>query len=195
MLAFIAGYVDAIGFLLTNGLFVSFMSGNSTRLGVGLIGHLDFALQVLSLIASFFVGAVVATLVKLWRPRSGSRDVLILVAVILAASATLLQVDMLAVGLVFTASAMGGVNLVHEANGEVRFGVTYMTGALVKAGQALGSRIAGDGAATPVPYLVLWLGLVAGAVSGASGYAFWGVGALWLAVAAVGGTALMAARR
>lgn len=32
----VAGYVDAIGFLMTGGFFVSFMSGNSTRLGIGL---------------------------------------------------------------------------------------------------------------------------------------------------------------
>ena len=34
-LSAIAGYVDAIGFLKLGGFFVSFMSGNSTRLGVG----------------------------------------------------------------------------------------------------------------------------------------------------------------
>ena len=32
----VAGYVDSIGFLMTGGFFVSFMSGNSTRLGIGL---------------------------------------------------------------------------------------------------------------------------------------------------------------
>ena len=31
-----AGFIDALGFLKLGGLFVSFMSGNSTRLGVGL---------------------------------------------------------------------------------------------------------------------------------------------------------------
>lgn len=31
------GYVDAVGFMMTGGFFVSFMSGNSTRLAVGLI--------------------------------------------------------------------------------------------------------------------------------------------------------------
>nr|WP_295670961.1 DUF1275 family protein [Sphingomonas sp.] len=31
-----AGYVDAVGFLATGGYFVSFMSGNSTRLAVGI---------------------------------------------------------------------------------------------------------------------------------------------------------------
>ncbi|MEJ7926576.1 DUF1275 family protein [Sphingobium sp. AN641] len=34
-LAFLAGYIDVLGFLTTSGFFVSFMSGNSTRLAVG----------------------------------------------------------------------------------------------------------------------------------------------------------------
>ncbi|MET0229353.1 MAG: DUF1275 family protein, partial [Rhodanobacteraceae bacterium] len=31
-----AGYVDAVGYLSLGGFFVSFMSGNSTQLGVGI---------------------------------------------------------------------------------------------------------------------------------------------------------------
>ena len=45
-LAALAGYVDAIGFLKLGGLFVSFMSGNSTRLAVGLaVEHPQLALK------------------------------------------------------------------------------------------------------------------------------------------------------
>lgn len=35
-LAGLAGFVDAIGFLGSGGLFVSFMSGNSTRMAIGI---------------------------------------------------------------------------------------------------------------------------------------------------------------
>ena len=35
-LAVLAGYVDSLGFLQLGGVFVSFMSGNSTRLAVSL---------------------------------------------------------------------------------------------------------------------------------------------------------------
>jgi len=40
-LSCLAGYVDAIGFIKTGGFFVSFMSGNSTRVGVGLAAGPD----------------------------------------------------------------------------------------------------------------------------------------------------------
>ena len=49
-LAALAGYVDAVGFIASGGLFVSFMSGNSTRLGIGLAdaSHLEQLRQWLS---------------------------------------------------------------------------------------------------------------------------------------------------
>jgi len=57
-LSALAGYVDGIGFIHLGGLFVSFMSGNSTRMGVSLAdGHWHDAAQALGLIALFVVGA------------------------------------------------------------------------------------------------------------------------------------------
>ena len=54
-LSALAGYVDGIGFLHLGGLFVSFMSGNSTRMGVSLAqGHWLNAIEALGLIALFW---------------------------------------------------------------------------------------------------------------------------------------------
>ena len=39
-LAFLAGAVDATGFIRTGGYFASFMSGNTTRLGLHIAGEL-----------------------------------------------------------------------------------------------------------------------------------------------------------
>ena len=60
-LSALAGYVDGIGFIHLGGLFVSFMSGNSTRMGVSLAdGHWQDAAQALGLIALFVTGAASA---------------------------------------------------------------------------------------------------------------------------------------
>ena len=58
-LSALAGYVDAVGFMTLGGFFVSFMSGNSTRLGVGLsLGEWEHAAIAFGLIALFVVGVV-----------------------------------------------------------------------------------------------------------------------------------------
>ncbi len=184
-LASSAGYVDAVGFLVTHGFFVSFMSGNSTRLGVGLSDRAGVVLTAFGLIVSFFVGAVFATMLNRRSSGSGARTLLALVALMIAGAAILIPGGFPDAGLALMAAAMGGVNLVHERDGEVRFGVSYMTGALVKAGQALGNRLTGDRLADPVPYLLLWAGLVAGAALGALAYPVVSEHALWVAAIAI----------
>lgn len=55
--------MDAIGFLLTGGFFVSFMSGNSTRLAVGMAEGASYAGLALALIAAFVAGVSTGALV------------------------------------------------------------------------------------------------------------------------------------
>ena len=76
-LSALAGYVDGIGYLHLGGLFVSFMSGNSTRMGVSLAdGHWQDAAQALGLIALFVTGAALGSLIVLGRgePDRGEVD-------------------------------------------------------------------------------------------------------------------------
>src|SRR3569833_1200158 len=64
-LSALAGYVDGLGFLHLGGMFVSFMSGNTTRMGVDLArGQFDAAAQARGLIALFGVGAACAALIE-----------------------------------------------------------------------------------------------------------------------------------
>ena len=66
-------------------------------------------------------------------------------------------------------------NTLFERQGSVSFGLTYMTGALVKIGQGLATLISGGARFAWVPYLLLWIGLVSGAAIGALPFGFSGL--------------------
>lgn len=57
-LSALAGFVDALGFMQLGGFFVSFMSGNSTRLGVGLASASSAAAVAGGLILTFVLGVM-----------------------------------------------------------------------------------------------------------------------------------------
>jgi len=62
-LAGLAGYVDGLGFIKLGGFFVSFMSGNSTRLAVGIASNTAAATLAGGLVAAFVLGVILATFV------------------------------------------------------------------------------------------------------------------------------------
>src|SRR5262245_38196915 len=84
-LSALAGYVDGIGFLHLSGLFVSFMSGNSTRMAVSLAdGHWSAALEALGLIVLFVAGAAVGSLIVVSRFVQRQAGLLLVEALLLA---------------------------------------------------------------------------------------------------------------
>ncbi|GIL39957.1 YoaK family protein [Roseiterribacter gracilis] len=180
-LSALAGYVDAIGFLSAGGFFVSFMSGNSTRLAVGVAESSSDATIAAALIGVFLLGVIAGSLVgHVAGPRRQSA-VLLLLAGLLAAAASLGMAGMLHTATLMMALAMGAENAIFERDGEVQIGLTYMTGTLVKLGQRITGALLGGDRFAWASYLLLWLGLVAGAVVGACVYPLLGLNAVWFA--------------
>ena len=66
-LAFIAGYLDAAGFLKWK-IYVSFISGNSTQLGIAFSsGKSAIIISSLAIIGCFVFGIYAGTCLSLWR--------------------------------------------------------------------------------------------------------------------------------
>ncbi len=186
-LSALAGYVDALAFLELGGFFVSFMSGNSTRLGVGLAAGSPAALIAAGLVGCFVAGVMAGSLAGHVARQRRRVAVLALVAALLLLAAALASLGQRQAAIALMAIAMGAENGVFERNGEVSIGLTYMTGTLVKFGQRLMAALLGGERYAWAPYLLLWLGLVAGVLAGAAVHPLLGLQALWIAaVAALG---------
>jgi len=179
-----AGFVDAVGYLASGGFFASFMSGNSTRLGVGIAREADAALIAGGLIAGFVFGVTLGFLVARAGGAKRQAAVLALVALLLALAATVSEMVGARIALVLLAGAMGAVNAMFEEGGEVRIGLTYMTGTLVKIGHRLARAIRGGERWGWVPFATLWSGLIAGGALGATAYLHFGLAVIWLPMAA-----------
>lgn len=176
----IAGFVDAIGFVYLGGFFLSFMSGNTTRMAAGVA---QFRWEVVAvtagLLSAFFLGVIVGAVAA--RASTSRTGVLWLVCAVLLTAAAVAQAGFDTAAMGVMAAAMGMMNSVFQRDGEVTVGLTYMTGALVKAGQRLVDALAGGPRWLWLRYLLLWAGLAGGAILGALTYRGMGIEALWMA--------------
>jgi uncharacterized membrane protein YoaK (UPF0700 family) len=199
VLAAVAGWVDAVAFILLGGYFVSFMSGNTTR------GAVDVATdgawwRAAVLVAAFVAGVAVASIGQRLVPSRPVTTALAVVAPLLIATLALgtafradgLPALVVGVGL---AAAMGAINVTFARNHSVSFGVTYMTGALVKATQGAIGALWGERGTGWWRYLVLWGAILAGAIPGALAYGPFGIAALWAPAAAVVALLILAIAR
>lgn len=190
-LAAIAGYVDASGFIALGGFFISFMSGNSTRLGLGIVQNAAEMRLAAALIGLFVAGVVAGALVAHRAEKFRKPVILSLVALMLAVAATMDAAGSVLAACFVMAVTMGLMNNVFERDGEVSIGLTYMTGSLVKLGQRIAAALRGGDPLGWLPYLWLWGGFVSGAIAGALAHAqvglvgLWGVAALSAVLAAV----------
>ncbi len=191
-IAGLAGFVDATGFLAANSYFVSFMSGNTTRLGIDLATSLRQALVPALLILGFIAGVTLGALLAERFPARrksvviGFSTALLVVAAVLRASGH--ENAFLALAVL----AMGALNNAFRRDGEVAVAVTYMTGALVRFGQGLASFLRGQRIPGWLLNAVLWASLALGAVIGAAVATHWEWLSAW-AAAGFSGSLLLAA--
>jgi len=180
-----AGFVDAIGFIELGGFFTSFMSGNTTQGGAALInGAWPVVGLTLSLVVLFFIGSVLGNLLAFSNMRWGPAAVSGGVALgVFGALVLVLLGHPPGQSMLVLAAAAGAQNAILPMRGAVRLGATFVTGTLYVAGQDLALALKGK-----VPpwrwaqHLVIWLGLLAGAVIGAGLYGLVGIYALTLPV-------------
>ncbi|MDY7559751.1 YoaK family protein [Pseudomonas sp. 10B1] len=164
-LSVLAGMTDAIGFM-ASGDFVSFMSGNTTRLAVAISnGDLNLVLRLALLVATFIISNALGIVVSRMTSRR-TLPLLLCIAALLCASATW-PFDNQLPALLGAITAMGMLNAaVEEVNG-FPVGLTYVTGALSRFGRGLGRWMLGEQRNGWRVQLIPWTGMFVGAVVGA----------------------------
>jgi uncharacterized membrane protein YoaK (UPF0700 family) len=177
LLATVAGFIDAYG-IIAYGVFVSFMSGNTTQTGYQ-AAEGDFGPASASALAIlfFFVGTFAGAL--LFEPvgRPARRLVFALVAAILAAIFGLTELGLLSTsfGIAIVSFAMGVFNSALSRVGAQAVSLTFVTGTLSRVGShlALAARRAPladsqgpwDSHLRRAMILVrIWAGFIAGAI-------------------------------
>ncbi|WP_226501335.1 YoaK family protein [Pseudomonas sp. MWU16-30322] len=164
-LSVLAGMTDAIGFM-ASGDFVSFMSGNTTRLAVAISdGDLGLTLRLIILVVTFVFGNALGIVIG----RLGGRrtlPLLLCIATLLCLAAAW-PYDTQLPALLAAIIAMGMLNAaVEEVNG-LPVGLTYVTGALSRFGRGLGRWMLGERRNGWRVQLVPWSGMFIGAILGA----------------------------
>lgn len=166
-LAGLAGYVDATGFLWADRHYVSFMSGNTTRLASEVITAPSRAVPAALLIAGFVTGVAIGHMVALVEGPWRKPAVLSLVTVLLANAWLAALQSRQGTGMAAMVLAMGALNNVFQRD-ERPIGLTYLTGALVQIGQGLAHSVLRRPGPSVRPFVAQWLALAAGAALGAA---------------------------
>lgn len=161
-LSIIAGMTDAIGFM-ASGDFVSFQSGNTTRLAVAVgSGNQALVVHIAMLICAFVVGNALGVLAaRVFRRRAW--PLLTTIGALLCACGMMNQG---AAPFLLAVLAMGMINAVVEEVNGLPIGLTYVTGALSRFGRGLGRWLLGERRNGWRVQLIPWGGMLIGAIWG-----------------------------
>jgi uncharacterized membrane protein YoaK (UPF0700 family) len=171
-----AGWADAVGFLMFAQLYVSFMSGDATQLGVTAgDGKLGPAAKLLIAQAVFVLGALLGRQLRLSTP-DYSRRILLAVNAVLLALVALLGNGILAVpAFAVAVLAMGAQNTILHTAAGVPVG-SMVTGTLARLGENICDRMNGR----PAPIVEnfgQWASFVLAALAGTFAYRLAGAAA------------------
>ena len=169
LLTGLAGYMDAVGFTKLDHLYVSFMSGNSTHLGLSLgTGHWTDAAWVALFVLAFVTGSCLGTRVS---DRIGDTHMATVLAIELAlflSAIVLARLDHGRAGLLMVVVAMGLQNVLHQVVAGADIGRSFITGMLFNLGQSLArSRRDRVEARKAALNALSWSAFIAGIILGA----------------------------
>ena len=189
LLAALAGWVDVMGVTQTGGVFLSFMSGNTTQMAVSVV-HQDWrkAGFIGVVIILFVAGVMVGEVTERNARRLGPALVLLIEALCLALGVAVFSHGLAPYPLVL---AMGLQNATLHRAGGISIGLTYVTGTLVQVGKALVGRDTRHARM----YVAVWISLAAGAGCGALAQSVSPMAALVAPAAVAGSLAVFTAAR
>ena len=166
----VAGWVDALGYVQWHGVYVSFMSGNTTALGAASVAHdTAAAIEAARAVLAFVIGVVAGELLRAATGR-WNRSIVLLAETLLVWLAY--RAAILGWGEAATATITGlamGVQtaVVHKAAG-IGVSLTYVTGTLVNIGRSIVKALLGEAPwRDALAYIALWCALVVGSTVGA----------------------------
>ena len=167
-LALVAGVADTIGFLEYSQLFMSFMSGNTTRFGEA-ASSLDWVgvARFGSVIALFCFGAFLGTLIAAWSGRWRLSTLLITTAVLLSVGLVVpVGSEALPLHAYPIVLALGLQNATLQDEAGRSLALTYVTGTVIRFGAGLANMLLHKPSPSFWIQGPLWAGLTAGAVCG-----------------------------
>jgi uncharacterized membrane protein YoaK (UPF0700 family) len=169
----LAGWIDAIGFLRLGGFYPSFMSGNTTQLGIALSEREWHAAALPALLVALFVlGAFIGSIIDRGVKRSPLVVNSLIETLLIVTAIALSYTDIHpALALAPLPAAMGLQNVIAYRFATGSVGITFVTGTLVRLAEALADAALRRGGQWSRPALT-WVAMAAGAIGGATAHAF-----------------------
>jgi Predicted membrane protein len=183
----VAGFLDAVGYGSLHHLFVSFMSGNSTHLGMSLTA-MDWStvLGIGVIVGAFVTGAMVGTLIADASGRFALTAVLGTEFLVFLIAIELARNEYAHAALALVALTMGMQNTLHQTIAGADIGKSFITGTLFALGESLARTFRKRGNFAKAGQNALsWVVFIAGVATGSLVLAAIGIAGCLAVIASV----------